>query len=428
MAFWNNILNHLMNTTTTGLDILGGGYKTYPALSNKVAQYLTGSNAPQTGTAVPAANGPASKFDTASGAPTAPQGAQQTSTDQILQQLQAMQDPSRYMIDQGSLQAQAQAMANSQYDPVIASLRDQATQATNRGERNQQHVINTFNNLSDSLHQDLPAINQNYDQTKQNSSQEYNNLQDSIKNQYAQSQQQQEDLYKRLNIQAAAPDAIPLQTTNRDYFLNRAKTDSQNQQSALTTEQQGANDFTNRNSQIARTEGAQRSSDIGVQLGDLLNQYNSQIGAQQSAKANAYTSGLMSLWQQNQKFALDRTQNDFTNYLAAANFGKGLQNDQVDQYVKMAQLQQNPVKSIADLPRRILGMGLPATSAQKIQDTFAGSLADPMVSSGFNPVTGVGATPESKVSRMVEMGKQQGLSPQELQALQLSALEYFGRG
>lgn len=354
---------------------------------------------------------------------------QPSSTDQILQQLQALQDPSRYMTSPEALQAQARAAASAQYDPVIAGLRNQATQATSRGERNQRDVVSAFNQLSDSLHGDLPGIQQNYDQTQQRTGQEYTNLQNSIRDQYASSQADQEALYKRLNIQAAAPDVIPNQQRDQNYFIDRAKTDAQTQQSALTQERQGAVDYTNRGSQMARTEGTQRSSDIMVQLTDLLNQYNGQIGANEAAKAQAYTAGLGSLQMQSQKNALDRAQNDFTNYIASINVGRNLRTDQLDELTKMAALQksgQTHVKSIADIPQRILGMGLPQSSAQSIQNVFSGALSNDLIQGGVGPA-GTPATAEAKVTKVLEQGRQQGLSAPELKALEAAALEYFGR-
>jgi exonuclease VII large subunit len=189
------------------------------------------------------------------------------------------------MMDQGSLERQARAAAAAQYDPVIAALRNQASSASARGERNQRDVISMFNQLGDNLHGDLPAIQQNYDQTQQATGKEYADLQKGIQDQYASSQADQEALYKRLNIEAAAPGILPNQARDKDYFVNRAKTDAQTQQSALTTERQGAIDYTNKGSQMARTEGTQRGADIMSQLTELLNQYNAQIGANEAAKA-----------------------------------------------------------------------------------------------------------------------------------------------
>lgn len=354
------------------------------------------------------------------------QGFQDNSTQQILQQLQSLQDPSRYMMDQASLERQARAAASAQYDPVIAALRNQAAAASARGERNQRDVISMFNQLSDSLHGDLPAIQQNYDQTQQATGKEYADLQKSIQDQYASSQADQEALYKRLSIEAAAPDILPSQMRDRDYFVNQAKTNAQTQQAALTQERQGAIDYTNRGSQMARTEGTQRGADIMAALTELLNQYNAQIGANEAAKAQAYTAGLGSLQQQNQQNALQRAQNDFQNYIASVNLGRGLRSDALNEFLKMNG-SGNAVKSITDIPARVMSMGLPQTSAQNIQNVFTSSLSNDLISGGLDPNTGQQATPEAKVAQIMEQGRAQGLNAAELQALQAAALEYFGR-
>jgi hypothetical protein len=85
------------------------------------------------------------------------------------------------------------------------------------------------------------------------------------------------------------------------------------------------------------------------------------------------------------------------------------------------------VKSITDIPQRVMSMGLPQQSAQSIQDVFTSSLGNDLVQSGLDPNTGQQATAEAKVAQIMEAGRQRGLNGAELQALQAAALEYFGR-
>lgn len=355
--------------------------------------------------------------------------AQDNSTEQIMQQLQALQDPGRYMMDQGGLQSQARSQAAAQYEPVINALMSQKNSANQRGQNNKAALGSMFNQLSSSISGDLPAINQNYDKTMQNSAQQSNDLQASITGQYQKSQQEQEAMYKRLNIQAAAPDALPQQQTNRDFALTQAKTNGQTQQDALTQERQGAVNYTNSGAQGARAEGTQRQADLMAQLSDLMSQYDSQIGANQAAESQSYNSILGQLTSQNQSNALSRAQSDFQNYLSAVNLGRGLDSDKLDQLVKMQGLNKStPVKSLSDVGNAALGLGLPTQSAMNIQNVFSQSvLSNPLITAGMDPNTGAQLTPEAKAAQMVEAGRQKGLSQAELNALQNMALQYFGR-
>lgn len=354
---------------------------------------------------------------------------QKSQQDQILDQLRALSDPSRYMGDDASIDAGARAAASAQYDPVIAGLRSQAAASTKRAQKNQGDVISIFNQLSDSLHGDLPAVNKNYDDTAAKTAGDYQQLKDTIGKNYDDTQKQQEDLFNRLNIQAAAPGITPKQAENKAYFQSQADTSAQTQKDALTTEKQGAVDYVNRGSASARTEGTQRSADIMGQLTDLLNQINDKVGANESAKNQAYLAQKSSLQQSQQKNALDRSQSDFNNFLASINLGRSMNNDTIDNQVKLAGLGKNAgVKSLADIPSYVMSLGLPQDQAQNIQNTFISGLSNGLVSSGLDPSTGAQATPEAKVNQIVQQARQQGnMSEAEINALRDAALQYFGR-
>jgi hypothetical protein len=350
--------------------------------------------------------------------------------DDILRQLQGLQDPSRYMMDEGSLRAQAAAIAGAKYDPIIAGLRNQAAQATKRGEQGQKDVISIFNQLSDSLKGDVPVIEGQYNQAQDRQTGQFNDLKKGIQDQYSKSQQEQADIYKQLGIEAAASDVVPQQSTDRDYFTNRASTDAQVQNSALTQEKQGMVDYTNKHSQNARTEGTQRSADILNNLNALLEQYNANIAGDEAAKQQETMAGFLNLKQQNQQSASQQAQNAFQNYIATLNVGRNLRSDDLDNALKMKQLngsQNSAVKSIADIPDRVMSMGLDGSSAQAVQNVMVSGLGNELISGGLDPNTGQQATPEAKVQALLEQGQANGLNSQQLNALRIAALEYFGR-
>jgi hypothetical protein len=341
-------------------------------------------------------------------------------TADILAQLQALQDPSRYMSDEGSLVRQARAMAAAQYDPAIAQLESQMGSARSRASRNQAELGKMFSALSTDLQGDIPEIQQMYAQDKADSQQTYDQLQQQITNQYNTSATEQEDMMKRLNIQAAAPDILPQQQRDRDYFTTLAARDAGIEQQALGQEERGAVNYTQQGSQIARSEGTQRQADVMAQLSDLLANYESQIGAQRIAKNQSYLGSLAELENNQKSSAADAAQRDFQNYIAMIQLGRDLRKDETGGKV-------TSVKSPADVAGRALGMGLPQRSAQTVQDTFMSAISsDPQILSGTS-VFGTSVPKEAMAQRVVEAGRKQGLSRAELNALQTIALEYFGR-
>lgn len=342
----------------------------------------------------------------------------------ILARLEELQNPDRYMTDSADLSRQAMAAASAQYDPIIASLRQQAEGDTQRANINKVELGQMFNSLSGSLQGDIPAIQKQYAGDKATSKQQFADLQGQIKQQYATSQTEQEDMMKRLGIQAAASETLPEQQRDRDYFTNLAGKEGQTQQSALGEEETGSVDYTRQGSQIARTEGVQRQADVMTQLQDLLHQYESQIGANQAAKQNAYTAGLGQLQSQMMNDASDRADRESSNFLQMINLGRDLRSDE---YKYNAQAPSTAVKSPADIAQRVLGLGMNDRQAQSIQDVFMSALSkDPVIQSGTTGF-GMNVPKEQLAQRVVNMGRQQHFSQPALNALMTVALEYFGR-
>jgi hypothetical protein len=284
-----------------------------------------------------------------------------------------------------------------------------------------------FNELSGSIQRDLPVVQKQYDDTIQNTDKRYADLQEQIKGTYNDSRAQQEATMQRLNIQAAAPQVNEQQNKDEAFFLNRSKEQGQTTASSLGQMKQGAVDFTNAGAVNSKKEGVQRQADIMSQLSDMLGQFEGQISANEAAKAQAYTSGLQSLQSQSQNQASEKAQRDFQNYISSVNLGRGLQSDQLAALKAMQGGGTTAVKSVADVAPRALGMGLPAPIAQKLQSVFTQGLGNSLVQAGVDSTTGQQLSAEAKAAKMVEAGQQQGLSPQELNALQAMALEYFGR-
>lgn len=343
------------------------------------------------------------------------------SVEDILAQLERLQDPSRYLMGMGDLSSQAMAAASAQYDPLIRALEQQMGSATSRANKGKTELGQMFSALSTDLQGDIPEIQQQYATSKQQTTQNYADLQASIKNQYAQSQAEQEDMLQRLNIEAAAAETLPEQQRDRDYFTQLAAAEGQTHQTALGQEERGAIEYTRQGSQIAKMEGTQRQANLMSELEELLRAYESQIGSHRAAKQSAYTAGLGELENAARSDAMDMAQRDFQNYIAMIQLGRDLRKDETGKPI-------GPVRSPADVSGRALGMGLDQGSAQNIQDVFMSAIGnDPSILAGINEMSGGALSKEALAKRIIEAGRASGLNPEEINALQVIALEYFGR-
>lgn len=343
----------------------------------------------------------------------------ESSTEEIFRRLAELQDPSRFM-DMSSLDAEAAASASAQYDPLIAALQQQMSNAQSTANTQHQQLGDMYGALSRSYEADLPEIAANYDAAGQGTEQAYNDLQAKINAQYQDSQASQQELMQKLNIQAAAPDIVAEQTRDKDYFVNLASKENQTAQTAMDMEQRGAENFTRQGANIAQYEGTGRQANLMEQLRQLLAAGQAEIGQYQAAKQAAIRSNKSTLSRDAIKSAREQAQQEFDNYVTSIKLGKDLNSGNGE---------ANPVKSPADIPGRALSMGLAPESAQRIQSVVMGALgSDEIIREGINPTYGTSLTKEALASRLYEAGRAQGLSSQELQALQLIALEYFGRG
>jgi len=336
----------------------------------------------------------------------------------IIAKLESLQDPSRYMADQDMLQRQAMGMANAQYDPIISRLRAQMGAAEQRGNRNREVVGSMFNQLSQNLAGEIPEIQEMYAGTKQATAGQYQQLQDTINKQYQQSQADQEAMMQRLNIQAAAPDVMEEQVQDQNFFVANSAKQGQVQQDALGQEERGAVEFTRQGSQNALTEGTQRQADIMAQLAELLAELEGEVSSASAAKNQSYLATLAGLQTDSQQGAMDRAQRDFENYIKVLNVGRMLQGGGEE---------MGPARSPADIAGRTMALGLDPQASQRVQSAFMTGLNDPMIQAGIDENFGQSLPREALAARIVEQGKRMGLGPQELNALQIAALEYFGR-
>ena len=351
-----------------------------------------------------------------------PVGQGQTSSiDDIIKRLESLQDPSRY-INTSGLENQARSAASQQYDPIIGQLRNQISSTEQRGVRGNQELDDMYSSLSSSLQGDIPGIESFYDTRKTGIDTRYEDLKNSIGKQYNDSQNEQIELLKRLGIEAAASDTLPDQIKDRDYFQSLALTEGQTQNTALGQEERGALDYTRRSSQIARSEGANKRSDLMFQLDQAISDLQNQLSSQEIAKQQAYSSNYGSLQEKMTENARQQSQRDFDNYIKTIGVGRQLQQDQLGSQTGSS------VRSPADVAMRALQSGLNQSDAQDIQDIFSTSIgSDPIILAGIDPNYGTALPREALAARVVEAGRASGLSQQELNILQTIALEYFGR-
>lgn len=414
-------LNNFLSGGGTGASATGVGsglLEQINKLMNPSWQYNTTHGPRPKGTMIDRMKAESARQKAAADARKQQTQSRQSSIDEILSRLGELQNPSRYMPDQAEIDRQA-GLAGSQYEAAIAGLRSQMGNAQSRASRFDTQLNDMYTSLSSNLQGSVPQVQQQFTDTKQQTGDQYKQLESAITDQYARSQAEQEAMYKRLNIEAAAEGTMPEQMRDKDFFVNTARSQGNTMQTALGQEERGATEFSRQGSQIASAEGTNRRADLQAQLQEMMAAFESQIGQQEAAKAAAVNEARSSLSGAMQKNALDRAQQDFQNYISMIKLGQDL---------KGSQAGGKAVQSPADVAQRALGMGLGPGESQRLQDVFMSGLGgNEMILGGLNPETGTAATKEALARQIVESGRQQGMTQAQLNVLQTIALEYFGR-
>lgn len=226
-----------------------------------------------------------------SGSSSAPQSA----LDQLMQQINNISVPST-PYDQ--LLSQATGSASAQYDPLIQQLQGQIASTTSRGKGNEQQAKQMYGDLANDIAGELPGITNTMNQATQDTQSRYDDAQGQLKQQYDSQAAAQAALYKKLGIQAAAPDATQQQSDDQSYFQGQSKLDEQSALDALSQMKQSDVSYNKQSSDNTRLAGDNAAQAIGGQLEDYLQQANGQLSGLNASKQGSIQQMLAQLQQQ----------------------------------------------------------------------------------------------------------------------------------
>lgn len=324
-------------------------------------------------------------------------------------------------VDTSALDAQARQIANSQIDPQIAALQNAMGQARANANRNSAIIGDMFSQLSSSLKGDIPGINQRYDAANTTVNAQNQAAQTNIDQIYADIQAQQQALADKLNLQAALPEGVAQQNSNKAFLESQNAQSNADTLAALQMLKQGDVGLTQNYSQIASAEGPQRQADLMAQLQNYLNSTNSQVAGLEGQRQQAYQQALSSLMSS----AQSQQNNTFDQLLGIAKLQAQLQGQQS---------QNQPTYRSGPLAAsQYLGQTTDPQNASRLNAVLLSVLQDPRILGGRievpgpNGIQSVPITPEAAASIAQQIGSQQGLNPQEQQMLYMAMMAYQGK-
>lgn len=199
------------------------------------------------------------------------------------------------------LQALASNQASGQFDPLIQALQGEMQSKQSRGVANQGEARQMYGSLADDIANQLPEITNRMSQASQQAQDQYANTQNAMQGEYQKNAQAQNELFQKLGIQAAAPDASQQAMDDQAYFQQQSKLDETNAVQALQQMMQSDVGYNQKTSQNTRLAGENTAQDIGNQLEDYMTQANSKLGGLQSGKQSAMNAMLQQLQMQDQQ-------------------------------------------------------------------------------------------------------------------------------
>jgi len=321
-------------------------------------------------------------------------------------------------IDEGKLSAMAEAAVAAQYDPQIQALRNAMKQAEGTAGSHQKSLGELFGGLANSIEGDLPGIKAIYDAGEKETNSQYDQLKQEMEGTYKQGQKEQEDLFKRLNIQAAMPELAA--GDRKDFEAIRALEgqESQNMRDTYNLMEKGALDWTKGTAQTSRLEGAERQADVMDQLRGVLAEYQNKIGETEANRGADFTKTLSSYFSSAQDEGRKANQQAFNN--ANTLFNKRFE---LDKY--MSKPGPKPNYSGIRGVSQVLGESLDqnrATEAMSLIRTL-------MDASAVNYVAGTTRreTPVELISHIGDAARRKGFRPSEVTAISDAARAYFGK-
>src|SRR5690606_33799735 len=217
---------------------------------------------------------------------------------QLMEQIQGINvAPTPYE----SLLQQATGAAGSQFDPLIKQLEAAMNRTKQRGSSNQKEARAMYNALAQDIAAEMPAITQQMQAASQEAEQRYNATQDQLQGQYAQQAAEQNELFKKLGIQAAAPEASQQAMDDQAYFQQQSATDEAAALQLLNEMKNSDLSYNREMSQNTRLAGENTAQDIAVQLEDYLQQAGGKMAGLRAGREGAIQSMLMQLQQQDQQ-------------------------------------------------------------------------------------------------------------------------------
>lgn len=282
---------------------------------------------------------------------------------QLLQQIQSIRvEPTPY--DQ--LLRMATGQAGAQFDPLIRELEGQISATTKRGKANQKEARQMYNALARDIAAQMPEITNQMAQASREAEQRYNDTQAALQNEYNKQAEAQAALFKKLGIQAAAPEASQQAMEDQTYFQNQIRSDKAAALQLLDEMENADVSYNRETANNTRLAGENTAQEIAAQLEDYLQQANSKLGGLRAGRQSAIQAMLAQLQQQDQERIARQEQQEYDRLMDLFNL-----------QMKMQQMQQDALNKRLQNQGLFKGTNGPSGAANYLSEVYGGDTFTP---------------------------------------------------
>lgn len=218
------------------------------------------------------------------------------------------------------LQKLAEQQIASQFDPVIALLKNQMASKERRAGNSQREARAMYGDLSKDFLSQLPEMTNQYAAEDREANSRYDAAQQELQRQYGNQQNEQQAVLQQLGIQAAAPDASKQGAEDQRYFQGQMESEQQSAMNALQQQQTAQQDYQRNLGNTTAVAGENVAQDIRGQLEEYLDAANSQLSSTQMQRSSALGALLQQMQAQDADRVAKEEQQQFDNLMALSNF------------------------------------------------------------------------------------------------------------
>jgi hypothetical protein len=238
-------------------------------------------------------------------------GLVQTEVDPFQQLMQQIQSINVQATPYEQLLQQATGTAGSQFDPLIKQLEAEMASTKQRGQSNQKEARQMYNALASDIAGEIPEITNQMAAASKEAEGRYNATQQELQNQYSQQAEEQAALFKKLGIQAAAPEASQQAMEDQAYFQNQSNMEEADALQMLQEMKNSDVSYTRDTAQNTRLAGVNTAQDIAAQLEQYLQQAGGKMSGLRAGRESAIQGMLAQLQQQDSQRIQEQEEREY---------------------------------------------------------------------------------------------------------------------